>query len=811
MEDDTLGSMADLLRRVARVDAATPTAPVLDRIPDDDFVVERELARGGMGRVLVARQRRLERVVAVKELLTRDPETEARFVREAKITASLQHPAIIPVHDVGRGSDGEPFYAMKLVEGEPLGKRLGRGLPLAERLALLPTVLTVAEGMAYAHSRGVVHRDLKPGNILCGAFGETLIIDWGLAKVLAGSGVEDTLESAVNTSLPPTAFGDRSASTLAEQKVPMAALLGDGKTRRGAVLGTPDFMPPEQANGLAVDERADVYALGAILYYVLTDRMPYHEAQPLDGDAVLQRVRKGPPRPLRERQPGLPPELAALVEKAMARDRRDRYPSARELAADLALFLTGQLVDAHRYSRWQLFRRWLRRHRLPVLFGLITIFTIAAVGTVSVHRVVVAGRHAAEERDRAERFSAAAADRYEDLLVTQARSHFERDPTATLAWLARLDPGSQRLAQVLQLAGDAERRGVASKILQTDARDLFFRSDGTLVTGSSDGVIRAHPRVGPATELGRVEGPVSQLVALPDGGLVVAAKGLSYAAPHQPFVSLSSNPPTVIASDDKNGIVVTADEHGTLQRYVLPAGVLGSAIQTHTPVLALAVTARTIWVRSQDRVRRFETGFETGSELHAEKPVPHAALPGRGGLAVSGDLLVAGGTKLLRIWDLRHGTSRDLPVGGDVVAVSLSVGENGAADRVAASASDGTVIIWNLATGVATQLSHQGQPAHDLRFCPDNRTLLAGRGSVLRVWGASNEVKKLRGHSDDIQRTACAPDSATLASASLDGTVRIWPAASRVVPSDPKTLATWLRAMTDVRVDDRGAVLPDPR
>jgi tetratricopeptide (TPR) repeat protein len=341
------------------------TGGATEELPSVDpqrYVIEREIARGGMGRIMAAQDRRLGRPVAIKELLADSPALRARFEREARITARLQHPAIVNVLEAGTWPGGEPLYIMKLIAGRSLDRVLGHRSE-EERLALLPSVIAVVDALAYAHSHRVIHRDLKPGNVLIGEFGETVVIDWGLAKNLDDAGDVDAPTSNTSSEEPATS----------------------GLTIAGDVMGTPAYMPPEQARGEALDERADVYALGAILYHVLTGIAPYpgHTAE-----QVLAAVLAGPPRPIDTLTPGMPRDLVAIVGKAMAYAAADRYPSARQLAEDLKKFQTGKLVGAHRYSRWQLLRRWIRRHRAAVAVGTAAAAVLAVVGIVAVRRVV---------------------------------------------------------------------------------------------------------------------------------------------------------------------------------------------------------------------------------------------------------------------------------------------------------------------------------------------------------------------------------------------------------------------------------------
>ncbi|MBZ0237434.1 MAG: serine/threonine protein kinase, partial [Deltaproteobacteria bacterium] len=270
----------------------------------DGYRIIDELGRGGMGRVLRAEDQRLGREVAVKQLVSETAAARARFEREARITARLQHPAIVPVYEARLDAGGAPFYAMKLVTGRTLAEMIRSTRTLTDRMALLRHVVAVADAMAYAHSRRVIHRDLKASNVVVGEFAETIVIDWGLAKDLSS--------------------GDDPVS--AEHGAPRGS---EELTVDGAIMGTPAYMPPEQAEGEPVDERADVYALGVMLYHLIAGEMPYAGASSAD---VLAAVLAGPPRPLLERVPAAPRDLAAIVAKAMARAPADRYPSALELA-----------------------------------------------------------------------------------------------------------------------------------------------------------------------------------------------------------------------------------------------------------------------------------------------------------------------------------------------------------------------------------------------------------------------------------------------------------------------------------------------
>jgi tetratricopeptide (TPR) repeat protein len=350
-----------------------PREALLDTPVSDPehYPLGKEIARGGMGRIHEAWDRRHARRVAVKLLLRPGAESARRFAREVRITARLQHPSIVPFYEAGTLPTGEPFFAMKLIEGRSLGEVVAQTPSLVARLTLVPQLIAVCEALAYAHGQRVIHRDLKPSNVLIGAFGEAVVIDWGLAK---------ELDAPV----------DQNAETLDPDVTPGAP--SPTLTATGAMLGTPCYMAPEQASGGQVGERTDVYALGAILYHVFAGAPPYLADSP---DEVLEHVRHGPPVPLAQVVPELAPDLETIVQKAMARDPGQRYATAAEMAEDLRRLEAGQLVAAHTYSLGALFARWVARHRAALATAAGFAIALAVMGVVSIRRVV-------RERDRAD-------------------------------------------------------------------------------------------------------------------------------------------------------------------------------------------------------------------------------------------------------------------------------------------------------------------------------------------------------------------------------------------------------------------------
>jgi tetratricopeptide (TPR) repeat protein/tRNA A-37 threonylcarbamoyl transferase component Bud32 len=325
---------------------APPTRPATAR-----YRRLRPLGKGGLGEVHVALDEELNREVALKEIQAQHlgtPATVGRFLLEAEVTGRLEHPGVVPVYGLGAHSDGRPFYAMRLIKGESFKDAIAQfhetdkpGRDPGERSlafrALLRRFVDVCNAVAYAHSKRVLHRDLKPGNVMLGPFGETLIIDWGLAKVL-GRPVDDvtTDESVLEGTRTQTAWNT-------------------------GVAGTPAFMAPEQAEGRLdqLGPASDVYSLGAILYVVLTGRTAFNGSR----EEVMSQVRQGEFTPPRRVTVTAPPALDAVCLKAMALQPRDRYSSAQELAADVEHWLADEPVTAYREALPARLRRWGRRHR----------------------------------------------------------------------------------------------------------------------------------------------------------------------------------------------------------------------------------------------------------------------------------------------------------------------------------------------------------------------------------------------------------------------------------------------------------------
>jgi serine/threonine-protein kinase len=341
-------------------------------------------AEGGLGKVSVAEDTELHREVALKEIKSEhadEPGSRSRFIREAEITGGLEHPGIVPVYGLGTYGDGRPYYAMRLIRGESLREaiqafhgadRPGRD-PGERSLAfrqLLRRFIDVCNAVAYAHSRGVVHRDLKPANIMLGRFGETLVVDWGLAK--AGVKLRDNADDPDGATTDPTLRPGSESSA--------------HETQEGSALGTPAFMSPEQAAGRRDELSAatDIYSLGATLAVILTGRPPFDG---LDRREVLARVRRGQFPPPRQVKPDTPPALDAVCRKATAAEPSARYATALDLAADVEHWLADEPVAAYADPWPARLGRWARRHRTAVVAA--GVFLVSAVAALSLSTALV--------------------------------------------------------------------------------------------------------------------------------------------------------------------------------------------------------------------------------------------------------------------------------------------------------------------------------------------------------------------------------------------------------------------------------------
>ncbi|MBI4510825.1 MAG: protein kinase [Deltaproteobacteria bacterium] len=698
------------------------------------YVLEQEVARGGLGRIVSAHDRQLGRRVAVKQLLEPGPRRAGRLLREAFITARLQHPAIVPVHDAGRAPSGEPFYSMKLVEGTPLDQAIAEARSFRERAALVPRLIAVVDAVAYAHGQGVVHRDLKPANVLLGAFGETVVVDWGMAKEYApGAGVDGPLDEPRPSTGSPTS----------------AAL-----TREGAVVGTPAYMAPEQALGSASDPRADVHALGAMLYHVLAGEPPYQGA----ASAVLAAVVAGPPTPLREREPAVPEELAAIVAKAMARDPQERYASAAALAQDLRRFETGKLVAAHAYGMWALVRRWARRHRAAVLVATVLTTVMVVTGVVAIARIVsererarAAWAIAERQRTVAEEQSRRVEERASEQKLLQARALIDGDPTAALAWLKEWRFEPTHAADALAIAAEAHSLGVARHVLLVPGKQvqgLAWSPTGSLLAAAFD-----------------------------DGVRLVRADGALAHVRRDHSARLES---VRVSSDGQLGL--SLDVSGKLRLWPTTSGAALAVGDEGAPITAFELVGDSLALLRRDGgVEMYARGSSSAvdkaarmrrSGSRADRDARAIAPLAGGWLALARSSASDDPTHEVIAW--RPGAKERRLYTTKERVLALGAAPDGS--RLWLVTADGKITVISWPRGAARSLGQARTSPVRATFAPKGE-LLAVSGQDRQVFlhrAGSEQVRTLVGHTDTVYALVFSPDGSLLASGGFDGEIRLW-------------------------------------
>jgi WD40 repeat protein/serine/threonine protein kinase len=766
-------------------------ASKLPLVEPGSYDVDGELAHGGIGRILKGKDQRLGRTVALKELIEGGGAAEERFVREALVTARLQHPSIVPVYEAGRWPTGEPFYAMKLVSGRSLDEVIATAKTLDQRLALLPHVLAVAEAVAYAHSERIIHRDLKPSNVLVGAFGETVVIDWGLAKDLderiplppeapPARPMEPVIREAPNEDPPePPSEGGTLMSRGGPVDTPPPMSSGEpGLTMAGAVLGTPSYMPPEQAKGQSVDERADVYALGAILYHVLAGVPPYTGKTSVD---ILKKTLAGPPPAIEKLQRGVPHDLVTIVNKAMARDIAVRYPTAKELADDLRRFQTGQIVGAHKYSRLERLLRFGRRYRAALGVAGAAFVLLAVVAFASVRGILDARNRAEQERDRAaqKQVEAEAARgeamlRADELTLAQARNLAPRDPNKAIELLRTLSPAFSRWGVARTIAADARAHGVARVFRHAASVNTAALSpDGAkLATGCDDKIVRLIDlSTGHARELVGHTDEVYWLAFSKDGRRL-ASHGKDRTLREW---DLEAGTGRVVATDVWAPVVTSDLGHAA----VLSQG-MTAIIDTRTGARAEFGPGEGYWPRyvfsSDDRWFAF---FHRGKlavydrEARQTRRFPEQKKELRA-VAMAGDLVAAGdvvGT--IYLFNRKTGAERKL-LGHTGEIGQLAFSPDG--KTLVSASHDRTARFWDLAAGTSREVEGHAGQVRDLRFSKDGRTVVSGgTDRALYVWDATGrQGRVLLGIEDMIYKVAVSPDGRTVVGASGDHTARVW-------------------------------------
>jgi eukaryotic-like serine/threonine-protein kinase len=723
---------AKQLKQPDAADAAIPGYEILG-----------ELGRGGMGVVYRARQIKLKRVVAIKMILAGAHAGKAaaeRFQREAEAIARVHHPNIVQIHEVGN-HDGKPYFTLEYVDGGSLRDRLA-GTPMTPRKSAR-LVETLARAVQAAHDDGIIHRDLKPGNILMTGDGNPKITDFGLAKHLG----QDS-----------------------EQ------------THTGQVMGTPSYMAPEQAAGKikAIGPATDIYALGAILYELLTGRAPFKAASVLD---TLEQVRTQEPVPPRQLQPKTPRDLETICLKCLHKERRSRYARAGDLADDLSRFLAGEPILARPTSATERLVKWVKRRpavaAVYALTAMVLVFGIGGGGAFWQWREADAARDEAEtERLRAEG-ARTLADEARGAAVLAQQQEAKARATAERAQKAEADANLQ-LEQVLHYRRvDLAHREWSTNNIRR-ARQLL---EECLVhhRGWEWGYV--HRLCTPELlSLEHHEGKVDA-VALSKDGKYLASAGwdgtvrvwdLPEAKPVHVFrhggiargVAFSPDCRLLATCGDDNMIYVWDLATGKeAHRAKLAFGINCVTFSPNGKTLAFAGRHAGIWDLAQGRQTIM-------IQDHKDIIWSIAFTP-------AGDRLVtASWDKTVRVWDAQTGVEAlKLKHFNTARIWSAAVSPDG--KLLAAAGAERTIWLWNLESGnIIRELRGHGATINHLAFHPNSRHLAsASDDRTVRLWNvlvSDKEMQVLKGHTNTVWQVAFSAGGGRLASASSDGSVKLW-------------------------------------
>jgi eukaryotic-like serine/threonine-protein kinase len=671
---------------------------------------QRYHARGGLGEVLAAQQEELGRLVALKRI---QPErlhegARKRFLREAAITAGLQHPGIVPIYGLGHDDQG-PFYTMPLVDGQTLQeaihdfhrdvtfKRVSGPGTLRFR-ALLQKFTAVCDTVAYAHDQGVIHRDLKPSNIMLGRYGETLVMDWGLAKH----------------------FGTADSDSEREMAAPSPSSSPDSLTATGAVLGTPQYMSPEQAKGLPTGPASDVFNLGLILYTILTGTPAFQQAG-LAGGGPFKAVRDAAVLPPRQRDPHLPPALDAICLKALAAQPEDRYASARDLGKDIENWLADEPVSAWREPFSVRAGRSIRRRRTLVVSSTAVLsFGVAALACFT---IVLTGKNQALRmayRAEAEQRRAAQLNSAKILLSQGLASCGSGEITRGILWLARALEVTPRDDQ--ETLGRTIRANLAGVAQQVRPLKAFFAHPDSM-TGDVDCVIRS--------------------------------------------AAFSPNGRTVL----------TGCIDGTAQFWNADDGrAIGPPLPHRGSVDAVAFSrdGQTAATGSKDEVKLWNAS--TGKLLGV--PVAHPSAVAAVAYSADGKSVVtAGADRNIRHWDTEtHKLLSTSPIRKDLGLHKAAFSAK--AETLLTSDPDNAVRIWNSTTGqqIGEPIHHEYQVTA-LGLSPDSLNVVTGDiTGIGRVWDVigKKQIGAMLIHPGTIGAVAFSPDGRTVMTGADDRTVRLW-------------------------------------
>jgi len=743
-------------------------SPVLERLRGRSDVFGRyelkgEVGRGGQGAVLQVWDEDLRRSLAMKVLLgtevspLKKPRVEAkklgRFLEEAQVTGQLDHPGIVPVHELGLDSEGGVYFTMKLVKGEELRSIFAKVHEPGDEWGLtraLAVMLKVCEAVGYAHSKGVVHRDLKPGNVMVGRFGEVYVMDWGLARVMGLDGHKDV---RIQPEQPESVSEVRSERSDRGSEDPGSPLM----TMEGDVVGTPAFMSPEQARGEleSIGPRADVYSIGAMLYELLTGQMPYVPPRArMNNYAIWGMVQNGPPKRIERIAPDVPVELVAVCEKAMAREPGDRYQSVADLRRDLQAFVGGRVVRAYRTGAVVELKKWVQRNRALAVAGIIVV-VLLVVGLIAMNQN---RRQLAHERALADQAAFEAGHQSYVANLRQAASSLETEAYAEAR--RRLDACREefrhwewrhmrlRLDQSLH-AWKAHDSAVTALVFDERGLELVSASTDSSVSGwnPSDASI--------VTRFAKASGPV---------------RSLAY---------LSGDAPRLTGSG--GGAIWGWNDRGQYQREI--RSVDPGATHTVVPGTDLLISAQPVRkdlgpASSQALVANVILSDVNGAEIWSRSISDAVAVVAA---STDGTQIAIGGRNHVYLFDRATG---NMLASQAIGAVATAMAFDPAGGRLAMGLEDGTLDLWSFERKGVTMRKfleavelNADSAVGCLAFSPEGDRLVAGLGSgrVAVVACASRTVERdLLGHTSPVLSICFAPDGQRFASGAQSGQVRMW-------------------------------------
>ena len=650
---------------------------------------------------------------------------------------------------------------------------------LRDRLALLPHAIAVCDALAYAHNEGVVHRDLKPSNVLLGPFGETVVIDWGLAKDL-------------NLDEP------EAAAASAE----MRRAVDSSLTQHGAVMGTPAVMAPEQARGEPADERTDIYALGALLYTMFTGAPPHSGAS---TDEVIDAVVAGRRKPILEVEPELPVELATIVEHSMEHAAKDRYATAKALADDLRAFAAGKLVASHDYSVWHLVRRWVKRYRVALSVAAGALVLLVLTGVLAV-RNVYRERDIAQNAQREEAKARLAAETAKDRFVfEQAVAAFEADPSRAAAWLKKLSDAGLSWPQTTALAAKLPAAGLAVQL-------AGHRQDVELVVAPADGVHAASAsddatiRWWDITKRGAVElpghtGPIESMTLSSDG-VHLASAGTDHQVLLWTLASGASrrllghtNTVRGVAFSPDNTKLASTSEDGSLYLWDVASASGGLLLKygySLRPVTWIDNT--TLLTGAFDgalaRVDVTTKQVQWWKGVHKAEMRCIAVSPAR-------DYWVMGDEDgRVTLWSSSGKLLRELAPHNDVARKAIFTSDG----RYAVTGGgDSDVHVYAIPDGAYRPLTGNTAGVKDIDVSGE-LVVSAGIDGIVRVWKVDGTlVHTFKGHGSAVKGIAFA--GSHVVSGAEDKNVRVWRLVTPPAPPTGPALRAWLDEQTNVEIE----------